>query len=368
MKYQLRIKSIVSFAVLFVGLTVSTFAQTITHTVESGETLYKIAQQYNVDVQDLREWNNFQSEELSIGQEIRVKNPGAEEGKTHIVEPKETLFSISKKYDVTIAELKTWNNLSTNNLSEGQKLIIYPSDSPESTNQSIVAENDSQQNDYYTVKSGDSLYKIAERHEMSVDELQELNDLSTSTIRVGQQLTVRADNSAPPSVSETVESSAQGKFISYEIPDGSPTLDKILSEFNMDEREFRALNPDVNPANLRAGQHVTILAPPNRSFDNPYLAQPEMQDLGSVSVSKYSRSARGSTTTNGELYNPDALTAAHSNISLGSIIFIENKNNQTGIYVRINDRSSGNGLKLSTMAWNALNFRGSNPAVTIFQE
>jgi len=93
-----------------------------------------------------------------------------------------------------------------------------------------------------------------------------------------------------------------------------------------------------------------------------------LQDLGSTTVTKYSNSERAKPTTSGELYNPKALTAAHSNISLGSIIFIKNPTNQKGIYVRINDRNSGNGLKLSSAAWQALDFDNSSPKVTIYQD
>jgi LysM repeat protein len=362
------IKSGISFGILMLGFVVVVSAQNTTHTVEKGETLFSIAQQYNVEVQQLREWNNLQGNEVSLGQSLIIKKTTPENATTHTVEPKETLFSISKQYNVSIPELKTWNNLANNNLEVGQQLTIYPSEASEQQQASIVVNNETQQNTYYTVKSGDTLYQIAQQHGMSVDEIKNLNDLSSNTISVGQRLTVRGGAAPPPSVAKSMESSPQGKFIVYEVSDGSISLQSLLNKFQMDEQELRALNPGVSENTFRSGQELTVLAPPSRRYKNPYRKSANLQNLGTTSVTKYSESERAKPTTNGELYNPDGLTAAHSNISLGSVIFIENSENQKGIYVRVNDRISGNGLKLSSAAWQALDIKNNLPTVTIYQD
>jgi rare lipoprotein A (peptidoglycan hydrolase) len=207
------------------------------------------------------------------------------------------------------------------------------------------------------------LYRIALEHGMTVDALKILNDLTSNTIRVGQHLTVRAP-STPPSIAESAESSPQGKFIAYRV--SGESLQELLSTFKMSEDEFQALNPDAD-LSLRSGQQVTVLAPPGKLYKNPYLLDANLQNLGTTKALTYSASAKSTTTTNGELYNPDALTAAHSNISLGSVIFIKNSQNEKGIYVRVNDRISGNGLKLSAAAWDLLGLSKANPMVTIYQ-
>lgn len=362
------LKSIAIFFVLTVGVTISATAQNKVHKVKKGETLYSIAQQYNVEVTQLKKWNNVDADGLSVGQSLVIR-PSTASGDSiiHEVEKQETLFSISKKYNVSIAEIKTWNSLESNNLSIGQKLTIYPAEK-KSGQQSIVVDKKTEENTYYTVKSGDSLYRIAQLHNMSVEELKQLNSLSSNTIRVGQKLTVRSrGGEAPPSVETSVTSSPQGKFVSYEISGAPESLQQILDKFKMTEKEFRALNKGVEESTFQSGREVTVLAPPSRTYNNPYLKSANMQSLGSVSVSKYSDSAKATTTTNGELYNPEALTAAHSNISLGSVIYIENPQNSKGLYVRINDRSSGNKLKLSAAAWQVLDFKTNSPTVTIYQ-
>ncbi|NGP88639.1 LysM peptidoglycan-binding domain-containing protein [Fodinibius halophilus] len=364
------LKSVIPFITLLLVITLGSLAQSTTHTVKEGETLFSIAQQYGIEVQQLKKWNaDITANELSVGQSliIRAGNPNNEDKTVHTVEKQETLFSISKMYNVSIAEIKRWNELSSNNLSVGQKLVIYPSKESDKK-RSIVVEEDTQQNTYYTVKSGDSLYRIAQSHNMSVAELKELNDLSSNTIRIGQKLTVRSQGGeAPPSVASKANSSPQGKFISYKVTEGTKSVDELLNKFRMSETEFRALNNGIKGSTLRPGQTVTVLAPPTKSYNNPYLNDANKKSLGSTSVSKYGKNEKASPTTNGELYNPQALTAAHSNIALGSVIFIENPENKKGIYVRINDRNSGSSLKLSATAWQLLGFTSSEPTVMIYQ-
>jgi len=137
----------------------------------------------------------------------------------------------------------------------------------------------------------------------------------------------------------------------------------------MTEREFTLLNPELQPNLLAEGQELTVLLPPSRTYENPYLQKANLQDLGEVNVIRYDDSEVGETTTNGELYDPEALTAAHSNIALGSIIFLENTETGNGVYVRINDRITGSGLKLSQSAFSTLRLNQSaQPAVTIYTE
>lgn len=372
MNIRLSLKTFIATVLCFLFVNVAVAQQQQTHTVESGETLFSIAQQYDITVQKLKEWNNLQNNQLTIGQTLIVQSADQESAITHTVVPQETLFSISKRYGVSIAEIKSWNELSNNNLNVGQELIIYPSSGDNSAsgsgnNNSIVVSTNTQQNTYYTVKSGDTLYKIARSHNMTLDELKELNDLSSNTISIGQQLTVKA-RSTPPSVAElTTESSPQGKFVNYRIGERQ-NLDSILKKFQMDEQEFRALNPNITASTFQIGQQVTVLAPATKSYKNPYKTGASLKDLGETPVSKYGETEKGQTTTSGELFVPDELTAAHSNISLGTIIFIENPENGKGIYVRINDRISSNGLKLSDGAWQALRFASNSPRVKIYQD
>ncbi|MEX0722999.1 MAG: LysM peptidoglycan-binding domain-containing protein [Gracilimonas sp.] len=299
----------------------------------------------------------------------------AQEQATYEVKQGDTLYGISKKLNVTITELQQWNNLDGNEIALGQELVYYLRDETESESmsedeaESLINRSDDSNNVFYIVKSGDSLYRIAGEHNMTVQELRELNNLTSDNLRIGQQLAVKKQNEAPPSVAEfSEESTPQGVFSVYEVKSGE-SLGDILRQFKMTENEFEQLNPELNVSRMSTGQQVTVLVPPSRNYENPYLQRANLQDLGEVQVSSYSESEFGETTTNGELYDPEALTAAHSNISLGSIIFVENTQTGNGVYVRINDRITGSGLKLSQKAFSALRLEQiSRPAVTIYTE
>lgn len=301
----------------------------------------------------------------------------AQEEATYEVKPGDTLYGISKKLDVTISELKQWNNLQNNEIELGQELVYYIREesqeeqeevpSAENTGESLVGQSSSS-TDYYLVKSGDTLYQIAEKHNMTLEELKQLNDLQSNNIRVGQQLSVKKQSVAPSVVRFAEESTPQGLFTVYEVKSGDG-ISSLLNRFKMTRNELEALNPETDLQNLRGGQEITVLLPPSRRYKNPYLEQANLQDLGSIPVKQYQSSEEGETTTNGELYDPDALTAAHSNMALGSIVFVENPETGNGIYVRINDRITGSGLKLSQQAYRLLKLdQVTKPQVTVYKE
>lgn len=351
-----------------------------THTVRAGDTLFSISRQYEITVTELREWNDLEDDALRIGMDIRVAPPEQQEALTHTVSPQETLFSISRQYGVTIAEIQQWNNLESINISMGQELIIYndhggrtenltePS-APVSEEERIsIVTPTTAASTYYTVQSGDYLNRIAQEHGMTTDELRQLNNLEDDLIRVGQRLVVRELQTTPVVDDVIEESTPQGRFVNYRLESGENT-NLILDRFSMTMEELEALNPGTNIESLSSGQRVTVLIPPSRNFANPYRQRAGLRDLGDVRVSRYNDNAIASTTTSGELYNPGQLTAAHSNMALGSIIFVENPQNGRGVYVKINDRFSGDGIRLSQSAYNALGFVSESQATaTIYQD
>ena len=361
--------------------------QSNVHIVRQGETLFSISRQHNIPVANLRSWNNLTTDNLSVGMRLRLAPERPANAIKHVVQAQETLFAISRRYNVTIAEIQQWNNLRDTNLEIGQELTIYrvPQQTdellpelvdttpvaipqPEQARESIVTAP-VQMNTYYIVKSGDSLYRIALNHDMTVDELRALNQLQSDVLRVGQQLTVRENRGTPPSVSESTEDSTpQGRFTLYTLQRGETARD-ILNRFKMTEEEFKTLNPGLDDMNLAQGQRYTVLLPPSKVFNNPYRKGAGLQDLGTVWASRYTDQTARNTTTSGELYNPTQLTAAHPNIALGNVIYVENPTTGKGVYVKINDRFSGDGIKLSHRAFELLGFTSVQQAtVAIYQD
>ena len=352
------------------------------HVVKSGETLYSIAQQYNVSVQDLMKWNHLNSNDIQIGQQLLIGPPqqettGARKQSTvkHMVEKGETLFSIARQYGVTVAQLKSWNNLQNNSLHVGQILEIHKSgkqsqpatagnNNPPPSPKTTFLQKNSGQTQIYTVKKGDYLALIAQRFNMTVNELKELNQLKSNVIHVGQQLRVTGGLSAPSVAENTKSSSPQGRFATYEVKRNQPLSD-LLKNFQMDEYDFRALNPDFQGNQLSRGQKILVLLPPTVHHTDPYRVDNQMKRVGITPAEVYPDSAIGTPTTSGQLYNPNSLTAGNATLPLGKVVYVENPQNGKGLYVVINDRIPGNDIKLSRKAYQELGLRAGQPGVKI---
>lgn len=169
-----------------------------THTVKEGENLTIIADKYNVTVEDLKKWNDLKSDVIKVGQVLIVSDPKktTKEKKpsgnkiTHIVKEGETLSSIADRYDVTVANIKEWNELESDVIKVGQNLTIY-------TNKKVKDEKTTKEKtkkqQTYTVKKGDTLASIAEKFGITVSQLKKWNNLKSDKITVGQVLKVSGD-------------------------------------------------------------------------------------------------------------------------------------------------------------------------------
>ena len=110
-----------------------------TYTVKKGDSLYSIANKYNTTVDELKRINNLTSNTLSIGQVLKLPSDKASDEEkeentiTYTVQKGDSLYSIAKKYNTTIDAMKNLNNLTTNILSIGQVLLIPTSTNLETT-------------------------------------------------------------------------------------------------------------------------------------------------------------------------------------------------------------------------------------------
>lgn len=124
---------------------------------------------------------------------------------TYVVKKGDTLYSISRKYEITVAELRTANNLSENDvLKEGAKLVIPSADisnaaalSSTKTSSAETKTASGQSSAVYEVQKGDTLYGIARKYGIKLPELMAMNNLdNNATIKIGQKLTVPGTVSA----------------------------------------------------------------------------------------------------------------------------------------------------------------------------
>lgn len=152
------------------------------YVVKKGDSLYAIAREFGISVDDLKRANNLSNNNLSIGMVLTIpkKDTTSNNNNIYIVKPGDSLYKIANMYGMSVSELKALNNLSSNLLSIGQQLKVG-----ESAN--IPA-------DSYIVKSGDSLYSIAKKFNISVDELKRANNKTSNLLSIGERLIIPTGN------------------------------------------------------------------------------------------------------------------------------------------------------------------------------
>ena len=158
------------------------------YTVVKGDTLSKIANKFNTTVAELKKINNLTTDLLQIGQVLFI--PGTESTptySTYTVAKGDTLYGIARKYNITVDELKRLNNITSNNLYIGQQLKVPKAEPPEEKDYEI-----------YTVVKGDSLWLISQKYDVPVDDLIEINNLETVNLQIGDKLKIPKKESKKP--------------------------------------------------------------------------------------------------------------------------------------------------------------------------
>lgn len=206
--------------------------------VQSGDNLGAIADKYNVNISDLKKWNNLKSNNIALGRTLKIKSDvdpvkiskdikaiqavekkseeaiaeaddkdkKGEQSLEYIVAAGDNLGSIAKKFGTTIAELKELNNLTSNNISLGKTLVIskeVPSIEETTTPNTAIAANASVDSfkkstakaksvseDYY-VKKGDSLYSISKKYPgVTISDIKKWNGIKDGDIKPGMKLKI----------------------------------------------------------------------------------------------------------------------------------------------------------------------------------
>ncbi len=206
--------------------------------------------------------------------------------KYHIVKRNQRISQIANIYGVTIAEIREWNNLKSNALLRGKKLKIYTE-----TEEPLVAEVKTKKGkntvsdepitskaknkntkpavnpEYYTVKKGESLKKIAEKHDVSVAQLIEWNNLDKKGTILPKQKIIISDGNAPQKEevlaknehpSKKKEATPQKGATTYAVKRGD-SYTSISQKVGLSISELKKLNENIGD-NLKAGQKLTLVS------------------------------------------------------------------------------------------------------------
>jgi len=165
----------------------------ISHVVVSGDSLWKLAKKYDTEVRIIKEINYIDSYLLSINDTLLIPLSKSKSNnfipyEMHIVSEGDTLWDLSKKYNIDIEDLIRMNSLKKDSyLQLGQQLTIG--------NKNIHRNIESKKRTIlYSVKQGDNLYKISDLFDVTVESIKEINDFETSDLMPGQiiKIAIRA--------------------------------------------------------------------------------------------------------------------------------------------------------------------------------
>jgi len=246
-----------------------------THKVKIGETIESIAKRYMVTPFDIYALNpdtktSLQPNVVLIIPKSRILDSPVETEvtqllgyKSHKVKRKETLYSISKKYNITVDDIKKHNNrLYSENLQKGDRINI-----PNYSNVKVqsILENTIRR---YTVQAKEGKWRVAYKFGISVAELESLNPNMEADLQLGQELNV-------PNIADNEEKIVDEGFEYYTVvqSEGFMSLER---KFGLNQTQIESLNPELSATGLKVG--MILKMPKDINADNEEISRSVLVD------------------------------------------------------------------------------------------
>ena len=182
----------------------------------------------------------------------------------YVVKNGDYLGRIASRNRCTVAQIKRWNGLKSNNIRVGQRLVIYrggggPSTSSSSSSTAAAAPSSSSSSTQsstptgtYTVKSGDTLSGIATRHGVTVNQLKQWNGLTSNNIRVGQKLKLNSSSSA-----SSASASSSGDYSTYTVKSGDSLYSIAKNYSGVSAQDIMNFN-GMSSSKIKPGMKIKI--------------------------------------------------------------------------------------------------------------
>jgi membrane-bound lytic murein transglycosylase D len=235
--------------------------------VRKGDAISKIAETYGVKTRDIRRWNGLKSNKIIAGQTLKIFSNYrvADENETkssttntnvnyYKIKSGDTIGGIAELYNVRASDIRKWNGISGNKIVAGKTLKIY-SDSYIGKKDITTTKTSSGSFVSYTIKNGDNLGAIAERHGVSASDLRKWNGMSGSKIIAGNKLKIYTSSTTQKNVSTT--NTVKSDNYSYHRVKRGETISQISEKYKVSISSIRSWN-NLSSNKIIAGEKLKI--------------------------------------------------------------------------------------------------------------
>ncbi|WP_163399206.1 LysM peptidoglycan-binding domain-containing protein [Flavobacterium fluviatile] len=236
----------------------------IEYKIQKGETAYFIAQKYKVSVDEIYKLNPESQNGIKDNQIIKIpvhssEKPKSDQQITHVVGEKETLYGLSRKYNVSVEALQNANPILANGLQVGQELVI-----PQKNSNFTKTESTNSSKTTHLVVAKESLFSIARQYNVSVQDLENLNkDLLQNGLQIGQTISI-------PNKRKTLDGRVRviNKETVFHIVEPKETKFSISKKYGITIEQLESQNPEIVNGLIVGNKlaiNTTAITPANES-------------------------------------------------------------------------------------------------------
>jgi LysM repeat protein len=225
--------------------------------LKKGDTINRIAESYGVGVDEIRSWNDLNSNKIVAGKTLKIfsnkgpHNPkridkvaenknGNKSGEVVYYEIKngDTIGQIAEKFHVSVVNLRSWNDISGNKIIAGKTLVLYPGST--SPTKKLVTSNTAGEK-YHTISKGETISQIAEKYNVAISDIKKWNDIDDTKIIAGQRLVIKKSE-----LNDSVHIVARGE-----------SLYSIARQYNTSVQQLKILN-NLSDSKITIGQKLKV--------------------------------------------------------------------------------------------------------------
>jgi LysM repeat protein len=321
----------------------------ILHKVGPGESLTALARKYHTTVKAIQQANRGLSAGLKTGAIVKVpysgtntpSTAGSAGKKTHTVGAGQGLYAIARIYGVSVADLRTWNNLTSDNLYEGQQLAVTAEGGPStaaepvSAAQTTVVEEPTDPRKpapvkTHKVKRNEGLTSIARKYKVSVSDLREWNNLSSNSLKVGKVLRVSPPQKQAATTTPLEEPIAATPSVAETQPDNATKTDakrKPDSKSSVKDAE------EDDPTGLQAHNQAQAKADQEYNRKETRTVSNDAVVANTVGFPKVVEAGLAESISDSG--DTEGYYALHRSAPVGTILQVRNEMNNLSVFVKV---------------------------------